>query len=62
MKVKVLSAMFLAAALIALRLPLYAAAVASGYSGAAADDASLYADATRAINESRWADAAGRLP
>ena len=27
--------------------------------GADADDASLYADGTRAINESRWADAAG---
>jgi HEAT repeat protein len=27
--------------------------------GAAGDDASLYADGTRAINESRWSDAAG---
>ncbi len=27
--------------------------------GAATDDASLYADGTRAINESRWSDAAG---
>ena len=62
MKVKVLSAVFLAAALtFAPRLinaeafqPLSAA---NGWS--MGDDASLYADGTRAINESRWSDAAG---
>lgn len=32
---------------------------AMGIAGVGADDASLYADGTRAINESRWQDAAG---
>jgi HEAT repeat protein len=34
-------------------------APAASASGAAVDDASLYADGTRAINESRWSDAVG---
>jgi HEAT repeat protein len=63
MKVKVLFAIFLAAALVfapqtlhgELPQPLSAAEGA----GAASDDGSLYADGTRAINESRWSDAAG---
>src|SRR5579863_572352 len=32
---------------------------ADGAGAAASDDGSLYADGTRAINESRWSDAAG---
>ncbi|WP_109489467.1 HEAT repeat domain-containing protein [Occallatibacter savannae] len=35
------------------------AAFGEGEGGGMADDASLYADGTRAINESRWSDAAG---
>src|SRR5215831_14008748 len=62
MKVKVLSAIFLAAALIA-PWPLRAAALqplpAAAGGGAAGDDASLYADGTKAINESRWSEAVG---
>ena len=62
MKVKVLSAIFLTAALMSAPRLVQSAAlqplpVAEG--GAAGDDASLYADGTRAINESRWSDAAG---
>jgi len=62
MKVKVYSAILLVAALIA-PWPLHAASLqpfAGGDGGGiGADDASLYADGTRAINESRWSDAAG---
>ena len=62
MKVKVLSAVFLAAALTFAPWLLNAEAfqplsAANGWS--MGDDASLYADGTRAINESRWSDAAG---
>ena len=62
MKVKVLSAILLTAGLMFAPWPLGAAALqplpeADG--GAAGDDASLYADGTRAINESRWSDAVG---
>jgi len=64
MKVRGLSAIFLAAALLVAPWGLYAempqpllAANAEGMGGA--DDASLYADGTRAINENRWSDAAG---
>jgi HEAT repeat protein len=62
MKAKVLSAIFLTVALMSAPRLLQSAAlqplsVAEG--GAAGDDASLYADGTRAINESRWSDAAG---
>ena len=32
---------------------------AAGSAGVGADDASLYSDGTRAINESRWQDAVG---
>jgi len=61
MKVKVF-AIFLIAGLTFLSRPSYGAVpqpflIWDG--GAAADDASLYADGTRAINESRWSDAAG---
>ncbi|HVT97462.1 MAG TPA: HEAT repeat domain-containing protein, partial [Acidobacteriaceae bacterium] len=39
--------------------PAIAIALGSGGAGIGADDANLYADGTRAINESRWQDAAG---
>ena len=63
MNVKGLSAIFLAATLAVvprvshaeMPVPLL---VANAY-GIAADDASLYADGTRAINENRWSEAAG---
>lgn len=62
MKAKVYSAIFLASALAFAPWAAHSAALqpqpaAAGAS--AADDASLYADGTRAINESRWSDAAG---
>jgi HEAT repeat protein len=63
MKVKVLSVISLAYALAFAPWPLHAYALqpaaASTGEGLGADDASLYADGTRAINESRWSDAAG---
>ncbi len=34
-------------------------AASAGASSASADDAHLYSDGTRAINESRWSDAVG---
>jgi HEAT repeat protein len=62
MKAKVLSAIFLTSVLVCAPRALRAAELqpwpASGGEGAAADDATLYADGTRAINESRWSDAA----
>ena len=62
MKVKVF-AIFLAGALAvapwALRAEVPQPFVAVDGTGAASDDASLYADGTRAINESRWSDAVG---
>src|ERR1700761_8373563 len=63
MKVKVWSAMFLTSALAVGSWVAHAEAlqhflIADGL-GMASDDASLYADGTRAINESRWSDAAG---
>ena len=63
MKAKELFAVFLATALTVAPWYLHAeelqplAAVRGG--SAATDDASLYADGTRAVNESRWPDAAG---
>src|ERR1700739_1414719 len=63
MKAKELFAIFLATALTVAPWYLHAeelqplAAVRGG--SAATDDASLYADGTRAVNESRWPDAAG---
>ena len=62
MKVKVFSAIFLSAVLMFGRWPMRAAALrplSAGEGAAAGDDASLYAEGTRAINESRWSDAAG---
>jgi len=62
MKVKVFSAIFLSAVLMFGRWPMRAAALQplpAGEGAAAGDDASLYAEGTRAINESRWSDAAG---
>jgi len=63
MNVKMFSAILLSSALICAPRVLHGAelqpvAAAEG-GGFAADDASLYADGTRAINESRWSDAAG---
>jgi HEAT repeat protein len=63
MKVKGLSAIFLATPLLVAPWGLFAEMprpllVESGY-GMAVDDAGLYADGTRAINESRWSDAVG---
>jgi hypothetical protein len=63
MNVKGLSAIFLAATLAVvpgvshaeMPVPLL---IANAY-GIGADDASLYADGTRAINENRWSEAAG---
>ncbi|HEY2468635.1 MAG TPA: HEAT repeat domain-containing protein [Terracidiphilus sp.] len=62
MKVKVSFAILLAAALAVMPCATHAASLqpfmsANGTSGAS-DDAGLYADGTRAINESRWSDAA----
>jgi hypothetical protein len=62
MKVKVFFAIVLTAVLILGRCPMHAAEmqpVAAGDGAATGDDASLYADGTRAINESRWSEAAG---
>jgi len=62
MKVKVFSAIFLSAVLMFGRWPMRAAALrplSAGEGAATGDDASLYAEGTRAINESRWSDAAG---
>ncbi len=61
MKAKLLYAVVLALAFSAAPWRIYAAqpAPTADGSGAAADDASLYADGTRAINESRWQDAVG---
>jgi hypothetical protein len=61
MKVRVISAIFLTAALMFEPWHLHAIALAPlpAAEGFAGDDASLYADGTRAINESRWSDAAG---
>jgi HEAT repeat protein len=63
MKVKVMSAIFLATTLLVAPWGSHAEMpqpllVANAF-GMGADDASLYADGTRAINESRWSDAAG---
>ena len=63
MKVKGLSVIFLATTQLVAPWGLHAEMpqpllVAIGYGGGA-DDASLYADGTRAINESRWSDAVG---
>ena len=63
MKVKVLSAILLTSTLAFASWqlfgePLQPLSAANG-AGAASDDASLYADGTRAINEGRWPDAAG---
>jgi len=61
MKARESLAIFLAAALMVVPCRLRAAAIqpppVSNGEGASADDASLYADGTRAINESRWPDA-----
>ncbi len=60
MKVKSVYTMMFAIALVAAPWRVYAAQPAPAAAGApAADDASLYADGTRAINESRWQDAVG---
>jgi HEAT repeat protein len=63
MKVKGLSAIFLAATLTVgpwdMRAEMPAPLLVANYYGVAADDASLYADGTRAINENRWSEAAG---
>jgi HEAT repeat protein len=56
MKVKVFYAVFLACALSFALCPLHARAAQGA---GVADDASLYADGTRAVNEGRWSDAAG---
>ena len=61
MKARESLAIFLAAALMVVPCRLHAAGIhplsVSNSEGASADDASLYADGTRAINESRWPDA-----
>lgn len=63
MKVRKSFAIFLAGALVSAPCFLHAAAVqplsATGGGSASTDDSSLYADGTRAMNESRWSDAAG---
>ena len=63
MKVKVLFSVLFAAVLMAAPWCLHAeelkALPQANGGGAGADDASLYADGTRAINESRWPDAEG---
>src|SRR5215469_10185124 len=56
MKVKVFYAIFLACALSFALWPLHALAAQGA---GASDDAGLYADGTRAVNEARWSDAAG---
>ena len=63
MKVKGLSAIFLTTTLLvapwASDADMLQPLLAANGLGVGADDASLYADGTRAINESRWSDAAG---
>jgi HEAT repeat protein len=63
MKIKLLVAVVLAAVFSVAPWSLYAEAPqpapAAADSGAAGDDASLYADGTKAINEGRWQDAVG---
>jgi HEAT repeat protein len=63
MNVKGLFAIFLAAVLLVAPWRLHGEwmqpLLISNGGGAGADDASLYADGTRAINENRWPDAAG---
>jgi HEAT repeat protein len=63
MKVKGLFAIFLASVLLVAPWRLHGEwmqpLLISNGGGAGADDASLYADGTRAINENRWPDAAG---
>ncbi|MGB9029592.1 MAG: HEAT repeat domain-containing protein [Acidobacteriaceae bacterium] len=63
MKIKLLVAVVLAAMFSVAQWSLYAEepqpAPPAVDSGAAGDDASLYADGTKAINESRWQDAVG---
>jgi HEAT repeat protein len=63
MNVKSFCAFLLNCALVSTPLALHAAEMqpwAPAYASvASSDDASLYADGTRAINESRWSDAAG---
>ncbi len=59
MKVKVISAILLSAVLTVLPFSLYAAGRPLPEGGSASDDANLYAEGTRAINESRWSEAAG---
>ncbi|HZP07162.1 MAG TPA: HEAT repeat domain-containing protein [Terracidiphilus sp.] len=58
MKAKVLFAMFLISALTAVPRASHCVPLAGG-TFAGNDDASLYADGTRAMNENRWPDAAG---
>jgi HEAT repeat protein len=63
MRTKIISSIFLTAALTVVPWHVHAEGIEhllimNGV-GADADDASLYADGTRAINESRWSDAAG---
>ena len=63
MKAKGLSSIYLATALLVGPWHLHAESLqplpAAYGEGATADEASLYADGTRAINENRWADAVG---
>jgi HEAT repeat protein len=63
MKIRILLAVVFAAVLSVWPCPVYASAAqpapAAAESGTAGDDATLYADGTRAINESRWQDAVG---
>ncbi|MGA8162877.1 MAG: HEAT repeat domain-containing protein [Acidobacteriaceae bacterium] len=63
MKVREAVVLLLAAAVAVAPLRLHAEAaqpsLAANGSSAAADDSGLYADGTRAINESRWSDAVG---
>jgi HEAT repeat protein len=60
MNIRVLSTAVLAAVLSVAPWSLHALALEAGAAdGASSDDASLYADGTRAINESRWQDAVG---
>lgn len=59
MKTKWVTPIVLAAAFAAAPWHLHAAQPSSAAESPAADDAGLYADGTRAINESRWQDAVG---
>jgi HEAT repeat protein len=60
MKVKVISAIFLSSVLAVTVMPFSSHAAARPLldGGSASDDANLYAEGTRAINESRWSEAA----